>query len=191
MITQQDLDDYGPEFVNFSRRAAADALQPALAQLRAENQQLRQLAQRSQNSTIQAALDQAIPDWRTTYADPAFSDWLQSPDPYAAETRSALLRRAVAAGDAHRVVRFYQGFMQEAGHHAPARQHASRPRWGASGGNIYTRSQIADLYKRRRDGLIGDAAWARQEADIFAAGREGRVVGALNLTDGTALSRLA
>ena len=115
---------------------------------------------------------------------------MQSPDPYAGETRSTLLRRAVNAGDASRVVRFYAGFEREA-HPAPAghvRAPQSRP--AATGGNVYTRQQITDLYKRRRDGLIGDAAWARQEADIVRAASEGRVVGALNLTDGTALSRL-
>jgi hypothetical protein len=189
MITQADRENYGEEFIDLTRRAAADALQPALNQLRQENAQLRQLAQRNQNSTIQQALDQAIPDWRSTYHDPDFADWLSEPDPYAGETRSQLLRRAVAAGDAGRVVRFYQGFQREA--HAPAHQsRAAQSRPTAIGGNLYTRQQITDLYKRRRDGLIGDAAWARQEADIVWAASEGRVVGALNLTDGTELSRL-
>jgi hypothetical protein len=96
MITQADRENYGEEFIDLTRRAAIDALAPELHQLRAENQQLRQAAQRSQNSTIQQALDQALPDWRATYADPEFSAWLQSPDPYAGETRSQLLRRAVA-----------------------------------------------------------------------------------------------
>jgi hypothetical protein len=61
----------------------------------------------------------------------------------------------------------------------------------ATGGNIYTRQQITDFYKQRRDGHINDANWARREADIIAAGREGRVVGAINPVDGTEMSRLA
>jgi hypothetical protein len=185
MLTRQDEENYGPELLDMSRRAAMDVVGPELQQLRVQNQQLRQLAQRAQTSTIEAALDRAIPGWREIYADPAFSQWLQSQDPYAGETRSQLLRQAVAAGDASRVVRFYQGFEREA-HHAPAghqRAAQSRP-----GGNIYT--QIADLYKRRRDGHIPDARWAQIEPDIFAAGREGRVVGALSLVDGIAMSRL-
>jgi hypothetical protein len=82
-------------------------------------------------------------------------------------------------------------FMQAA-HDAPAghqRAHQSRPT--ATGGRpIYTRQQITDFYKQRRDGHISDADWARREADIVAAGREGRIAGALNLVDGTELSRL-
>jgi hypothetical protein len=189
MLTRQDEENYGSDFIDFSKRAAIDAVRPELQRLHAENQQLRQAAQRTQNSTIQAALDQAIPSWRETYSNPQFSSWLSQPDPYAGETRSQLLRRAVAAGDAHRVVRFYQGFMQEAGHHAPAgHQRAPQSRPAATGGNVYTR--LANFYKQRRDGRINDANWARREADIIAAGREGRVIGALNLTDGTEMSRL-
>jgi hypothetical protein len=44
------------------------------------------------------------------------------------------------------------------------------------------------LYKRHRDGLIDDKSWAAREADIFAAGREGRIVGAIG-PDGTEMSR--
>jgi hypothetical protein len=147
------------------------------------------MAQRSQRAEIERVLDQQVGDWRATYADPRFADWLESPDDYSAATRSQLLRNAVAAGDAGRVAAIYRGYQRKT--HAPAgHQRASQSRPAATGGNLYTRQQITDLYKRRRDGLIGDAAWARQEADIVRAASEGRVVGALNLTDGTALSRL-
>jgi hypothetical protein len=191
MLSQADYENYGSELIDLTRRAAADALQPELQQLRAQNQHLQQMAARSQNANIQAALDREVRDWRSTYADPQFSSWLSESDPYAEETRSQLLRRAVAAGDASRVVRFYQGFLTEAGHHAPAYQsRASQSRQTATGGNIYTRAQIAKFYEARRKGEISDADWARREADIFAASRQGRVAGALSLVDGTEMSRL-
>jgi len=190
MLTKADEENYGADFLDVARRAAADALQPALAQLRAENQQLRQVAQRSQRAEIERVLDRDVPAWRATYADPAFADWLAAPDDYSAATRSQLLRNAVAAGDGGRVAAIYRGFQREG--HAPARQHASQSRSAAaSGGPLYSRDEIKRLYEQRHLGHIGDARWARIEPDIFAAGREGRVVGALNLTDGTALSRLA
>jgi hypothetical protein len=188
-ITQQDEENYGFEFIDLTRRAAADALQPALNQLRQENAQLRSMAQRSQRAEIERTLDTQIPDWRATYADPAFSEWLESPDDYSAATRSQLLRNAVAAGDGGRVAAIYKGFQRE-GHASVRHQRAHQSRPAAIGGNLYTRQQIMDLYKRRRDGLIDDKSWARQEADIVRAASEGRVVGALNLIDGTALSRL-
>jgi hypothetical protein len=162
---------------------------PELQRLHAENQRLQGMAQRAQTSAIQAALDRDVPGWKERiFADPAFSTWLESPDPYNDGTRSQLLRRAVANGDADRVVRFYRGFLAE---HAPAgQQRAAQSRQTSAGGNIYTRAQIASLYDRRRKGEISDTDWARWEADIFAASRQGRIVGALNLSDGTQMSRL-
>jgi hypothetical protein len=46
------------------------------------------------------------------------------------------------------------------------------------------------LYEQRRLGTISDAKWGPLEADIIAAGREGRIAGAVNLVDGTELTRL-
>jgi hypothetical protein len=191
VITQADRENYGEEFIDLARRAAADALQPELQQLRAQNQQLRQMAARAQNADIRRALDQALPNWQEIYADPDFADWLSAPDDYSAATRSQLLRNAVANGDASRVAAIYRGFQREG--HAPAYQsRAPQSRPAATGGKpIYTRQQITDFYKQRRDGRINDANWARREADIIAAGREGRVVGAVNPVDGTEMTRLA
>jgi hypothetical protein len=184
VITQQDRDYFGDDFVNFSRRAALEALGPEVVALQQQNRDLQAFAQRTQNDRIQQALDSAVPDWRSTYHDPRFSEWLESLDPYAGEPRSQLPRRAVAAGDASQRRPFYRGFLAEHGHAAAAQRSYQSRSPATSGKPVYTRQQITDLYKRRRDGLIDDKSWARQEADIFAAGREGRVVGALNLRQG-------
>ena len=44
-------------------------------------------------------------------------------------------------------------------------------------GQIYTRAQIARLYDQHRRGAYAgrEAEWARQAADIIAAGQEGRI----------------
>src|SRR6516165_3788512 len=98
-----------------TQRAAVEALAPELNALRFENQNLRAMAARSQRAEIERALDAQVPNWRDVYQNPAFSQWLSSPDDYSGATRSQLLRNAVANGDAHRVVQFYRGFQQEAG----------------------------------------------------------------------------
>ena len=171
-----------------TRRAAIDAVRPELQPLHAENQNLRAFAAQTQRANIEQALDREVPDWREIYRDPRFAAWLAEPDPYADATRSQLMRGAVANGDAARVVRFYQGFLAEAGHQAPAGQ---RSRSSASGNKpFYSREQIKQLYESRRLGRINDQKWAPIEADIVKAAGEGRVVGALNLTDGTEMSRL-
>jgi hypothetical protein len=175
MITRDDVDSYGSELIEMTQRAALDAVAPQLQRLHAENQQLRAMAARAQNSEIQRGLDQSVNGWRDTYADPRFSQWLQSPDDYSGAARSQLLRDAVNKGDTARVAAIYRGFQQEVGQHAPAYQR-TQSRQPASGGKpIYTREQIKRLYEERRLGRISDANWALREADIIAAGREGRV----------------
>jgi hypothetical protein len=186
LLTAQDEENYGPELLDMSKRAALEALSPELNALRQENQQLRGMATRAQHAEIERALNQQIPNWRDIYSDPRFSSWLSMPDEYSGGIRSALMRNAVANGDSGRVIAFYKGFLAEAGHHAPAGQRSRQP--ATSGKPIYTRPQITDLYKRRREGHIDDARWAQIEADIVKAAAEGRVVGAVG-PDGTEMSR--
>jgi hypothetical protein len=189
LVTAEDRENYGDELISMTQRAAREVMAPELQLLRAENNQLRHQQQRQQYVEIERALDQRVPSWRDIYSDPAFSQWLSLPDEYSGQTRSQLLRNAVANSDAARVVRFYQGFQQEAGHHAPANQRSRRS--PQASGNIYTRPQIKSLYEQRRLGRINDQKWAPLEADIVAAGREGRVVGAIHPVDGTEMSRWA
>jgi hypothetical protein len=120
-------------------------------------------------------LDRSVPGWQTTYADQRFAAWLSAPDDYSGAARSQLLRDAVNKGDGARVAAIYRGFQQEVGQRAPAYQR-TQSRQPASGAKpVYSREQIKHLYEQRRLGRISDTTWARQEADIIAAGREGRV----------------
>jgi hypothetical protein len=187
LVTEQDHENYGSELIAMTKRAAVEALAPELHQLRAENQRLRGMAQRSQHAEIERVLDARVPSWRDIDADPRFAEWLAMPDDYSGGIRSQLMRNAVQAGDAGRVIAFYRGFQQGAGQ-PQYRSYRSR-RSPATGGNIYTRRQIADLYERRRKGEIGDAAWAKWEAEIFAAANQGRIAGALD-RDGNKLTEL-
>jgi hypothetical protein len=192
MLTAQDREYFGQDLVDFSRRAALEALGPEVRALQQQNQHLRASVQRAQRGEIERALDAQIPNWREIYHTPAFATWLSQPDDYSGEVRSRMMRHAVDNGDVGRVVAFYRGFMAEHGYRTPAAQQRvsqSRPA-ATSGSRIYTRPQIADLYKQRRLGHIPDSKWAAIEADIIKAGAENRVAGALSLTDGTEMSRL-
>jgi hypothetical protein len=189
LITDQDRENYGSELIDMTQRAAMEALSPELQRLHAENQALRQMAARSQNSEIQRTLDQSVPGWRATYADERFSRWLSTPDDYSGAVRSQLLRDAVAKGDAGRVAAIYKGFRQEEGHQAPAHQpRAAQSRQTAPSSAILTRPQIAALYERHRKGEFNDDQWAQIEPAIFNAANQGRVVGAIG-PDGMELSR--
>jgi hypothetical protein len=172
-VTAEDRENYGDALIDMTQRAAAEALSPELNALRAENQQLRGMAQRAQHSEIERALNAQIPNWQEIYQDPRFSQWLSLPDEYSGGIRSQLLRGAVAAGDAARVVAFYKGFQYAPA--GPTRSYQSRRSPVAGGKPTYSREQIKRLYEQRARGGISDANWARQEADIIAAASEGRI----------------
>src|SRR5262249_35223682 len=87
------------------------------------------------------------------------------------------------SANALRVASFFKGFLREAG--AAGRTPQRR---APSGKPIYTRGQILQMATMRRQGKIDDAAWARWEYELIAAGREGRIVGALDI-DGIPVSR--
>jgi hypothetical protein len=192
LVTAEDRENYGDELISMTQRAAMEALAPEINALRAQNQHLPQMAQRSQRAEIERALDQRVGNWRDTYADPRFSAWLAEPDGYSGAVRSQLLRNAVSNGDSGRVAAIYKGFQQEVGQHVPSgRSYASRSPQPASGASsaILTRPQIAALYERRRKGEFNDAQWAQIEPAIFSAANQGRIAGALD-RDGNRLSEL-
>jgi hypothetical protein len=138
MITANDVENYGSELIDMTRRAAREAVGPALHALQQENQTLRQMAASAQRAGIEQALDRSVPNWHEVYQDPRFSTWLSLPDTYSDEVRSQLMRHAVSTGDAARVVRFYLGFLAEHGVSGAQSYRPRQSRQPAPSGNIYT-----------------------------------------------------
>jgi len=87
---------------------------------------------------------------------------------------------APVSAHAHRAIAFFREFQREDG----GIHQASSPTYNRGARSYYgkptdTREMIGQLYEAHRKGpYVGrEAEWARQEADIFAAQREGRVAG--------------
>jgi hypothetical protein len=83
---------------------------------------------------------------------------------------------AISQAHPSRVIRFFQEFMNQAARSPQARS------WGGASspsGKIYSRAEVQRLYENHRRGAYRgrEEAWARQEADIIAASREGRIRG--------------
>jgi hypothetical protein len=100
-------------------------------------------------------------------------------DALSGRQRQVLLNDAIAQGNAARVIGFFRGWQQQAGADTgQASQPPSRrmPMWGPDR-RIYSRAEIAKLYRQHAQGAYNgrEADWQRQEADIIAAGREGRI----------------
>jgi hypothetical protein len=131
-----------------------------------------------------------VPNWREINNDPRFHAWLLLPEPYSGAIRDRLLKDAAATGDVQRLIRFFRGFLREQGAagQAPASPASQRTSRAPPGQRIYDRSEIVRMWARRRKGQISDEAWARWEAELVAAGREGRIRAALGI-DGIPVSR--
>ena len=121
--------------------------------------------------------------WRAIDRSSRWLTWLQGRDPLSAQTRKSLLDAAVARADARAVIALFRAYLQEEGAAGQPGQAGARPA-AASSGQLYTRRQIVDMARKRQKGLIDDEAWRRWEWELCRASAEGRVVGALSLTDG-------
>ena len=206
LVTDKDLEAYGPELIDVVKRAALEAVSPELARLNQTTQQVRQTVVKQSQDGVYQQLANAIPNWSEINQSPRFKAWAGLRDVYSGEVRSKLLNAALQAADAPRVVAFFRGFLAEeqATGQAPEPQHeAATPRQAAvplemlaapgrakpaPGGTmpgspadkpIFTRAQISEFYTRVRQGAYNgrDADKARDEAMIFSAQKEGRVRG--------------
>ena len=189
-LTTEDERNFGPEMLDLAMRAAQHAVGPELQQLREENRELQDQLNSATKMTIDRELDAAVPDWRQINADERFHRWLLMPEPYSGIIRDRLLKDAVAAANAQRVVSIFQGYLREAGaaEQAPAGPAPRRAARAPSGQRIYDRSEITRMWNLRRQGKIDDQAWLRWEHELCRASREGRVRAALNI-DGIPVTR--
>lgn len=119
-ITQDELDQYGPEFIDLVGRAAKRAMAPILGDVGARVASLAE----AQTKVVEARsvdtqqgvvreLSSLVPGWERLNTSQVFLDWLSQPDPYSGRSRQELLDQAFTAGDTHRVSRFFSGFMTE------------------------------------------------------------------------------
>ena len=183
-ITEKDVQDYGTDLVDFTRRAAVDAVAPHLQTLEQRNAELQRQLAREARARMDMRVEAAVPNYREIDRDPRWRNWLLGIDMLSGRVRQTLLDEAIASADAPRAISFFKGFLNEGvatGHSEPApnshqpaapREAAidlgslaapgrARPATGGdafSGGlpdkPIYTRAQIAKLYDAHRRGAF-------------------------------------
>jgi hypothetical protein len=176
-LTRTDLENYGSDLLDVTQRAALHAVAPHLQNLEQQNAELQRRLAKEARHRLDSQIERALPNYREIDRDPHWHRWLLGYDTYTGLVRQQLLNNAIASGDANRVVAFFRGFQQEAGATQPPSAAPGRAR--SSGRPVYTREQIGQLYEAHRKGAyVGrEQEWARIEADIFRAQREGRVEG--------------
>lgn len=159
-------------------------------------------AETAQN-IVYTTLDAQVPNWKELNGDQGFLAWLAENDIYAGSSRHLLLQQAFKEHDAARVVSFFKGYLNE---HAaitptgeetptPATQERAptvdmsqiaapgKPRVGGGvstqdGKRIWRQAEIKAFYADVRRGKYSHdpKTKASLEADIIAAGPEGRIV---------------
>jgi len=204
-LTQEDVQNYGNELIDVTQRAALHAVAPHLQEIERQNAELRERLAREARRNLDQQVEIAVPNYREIDRDPRWHRWLLGIDVLSGRVRQQLLNEAISSAAAPRVISFFRGFLNEeaaTGHNdsAPTSYQPAAPREAAvnlsslaapgrarpaTGGDaslpperpFYTRAQIRDLYSAHRKGAyVGrEAEWARQDADIIAAGREGRI----------------
>lgn len=203
-LTEEEVKDYGAEFIDVTKRAAREEFEGRLAELQ---EQIKNLTT-SQQSVVQTAaaaskvaaetldekyynaLDVGEPDWEKINESQQFLTWLSEVDTFTGARRQALLNQAFAAKDATRTLAFFKAFKQTqngagATPNKPSVDTASlvSPETGASGapasnskrGKIWSQAEVEKVYDDRVRGKITPQRFNDLEKEIMAAVSEGRI----------------
>jgi len=185
-LTQQDEREYGRDLIDFSMRAATQAVAPHLQELERRNAALEQQLAREQRHTLDSQVTATIPNWPEINRDPRWHQWLMGVDSLNGRSRQQLLNDAIASGSAERCAAFFQSFMRAQGGSRAAPAHGSpKPAPGGSADKpVYTPQQIKQIYEMKRKGAWNgkEAEFARLEQDIFEAQKERRMLAPVYLT---------
>jgi hypothetical protein len=116
LITEQEIADYGPDFIDIVRRAVKEATDPLHAEIGGLRGQLGQVQTETTNafmSRMNSALNAAVPNWEGLNRDPKFIQWSQLPDVFSGAIRRVLMQDAWNSGDPNRLIAFFRAFLAE------------------------------------------------------------------------------
>lgn len=190
LVSEKDEEAFGADLIDLARRIAKEEfggnvvtqLKQEVADLKAQLSGVAQTTAVTAQERFDAKLTELAPGWRTTDADPAFTEWLQ-----ASPTRQKLFAEAARAGEVQDVAYFFNEYPKT--RPAPAPKVDARlekqlapgksktvavPAQTASDKKQWTRSEIADFYAQGRR-KYSPEDYTRLERDVFAAQKEGRV----------------
>jgi len=126
MISPEDEEEYGPEFLSVVAKKARDELSADLANFASRFESLEhrvqgvdQVTARTARERMEHDMDTKVPEWRNVNHDPNFLAWLRLPDPYSGATRHMLLKQAFERNETSRVLAFFNGFLSQEAAEAP------------------------------------------------------------------------
>jgi len=116
LLTDQEIEDYGPEFVDVVRRAAAEVATPLYNEIQHLKGQLGTVQNETANAfmtRMNATIGGLVPDWQQLNNHPSFIQWVGLPEVYSGVIRQKLMQEAWNNGDAQRVAAFFRAFLAE------------------------------------------------------------------------------
>jgi hypothetical protein len=147
-VPREDVESYGEDLVNATRRWARAEVDNELRELRTTQAQLRdqlsQLSTRTETTQVDLAkrgveqgLEAEVPNWRVINNDPGFLAWLSQIDPFSQRKRHDMLGEAYTRGDVPRTIAFFRAYSTEqtavAPVPGPAATHTPAPRSNGAG----------------------------------------------------------
>jgi hypothetical protein len=203
-IPEEDIEAYGEDLIKATQRWNEPLIERLETRIRQLEGNTHRIETRSAAQSVEQALDRAVPDWQQINIDPGFVTWLGQIDPFSGNSRKAMITDAHTRGDAARTIAFFQAFKNEQtlvdpprgtqpnqtggssppadrlpleSLAAPGRGPTTPPAPGAPDRRIWSGAEITQFYRRKGRGEWRgrEADAERIEADIIAAGREGRV----------------
>ena len=116
LLTEQEIADYGPDFIDVVRRAVKEATDPLMAEIGTLRGQMGQVQSETTNafmSRMNTTLNAAVPQWEALNKDPKFIQWSQLPDVFSGAIRRALMQDAWNSGDPNRLIAFFRAYLAE------------------------------------------------------------------------------
>jgi hypothetical protein len=116
LITEQEIADYGPDFIDIVRRAVKEATDPLNNEISSLRGQVGTMQTETTNafmSRMNSALSAAVPNWEGLNKDQKFIQWSQLPDVFSGAIRRQLMQDAWNSGDPNRLVAFFRAYLAE------------------------------------------------------------------------------
>jgi hypothetical protein len=127
LITDQERNDYGQEFLDVVARRAKEevgtdiyTLQSKINQLEARLAGVNTQVSMSAREKLEATLTDKIPNWNEINHSDEFKAWLALPDPYSGDIRHNILTRVYERNQIPQTLAFFQGFLAEEAALGPA-----------------------------------------------------------------------
>lgn len=134
LVTEKEMAEYGPELVDIMGRRAKEELNPIVATMQQEIDELKGLVRgthsqvtKTGRTQLLASMDTQLPKWRELNDNQDFLQWLDLPDRYSGVIRGKLFDAALEQNNTPRVLAFFQGFLAEEAASDPARARVSEP----------------------------------------------------------------